>query len=56
LSYRGRAIIRADYPPASASPVDGLTQQTLAQRERVVLQHQQQPMSIVIRTERWEPL
>jgi len=56
LSYRGRAIIRADYPPASASLVDGLTQQTLAQRERVVLQHQQQPMSIVIRTERWEPL
>lgn len=56
LNYRGRAIIRADYPPASISIGKGLTKHTLESGERVVVQHQQQPMTITISTQRWEPL
>ena len=56
LNYRGRAIIRADYPPASAAVVDGLTKQIVAQPGQVRVVHQQQPMSIAISTGRWEPL
>lgn len=56
LSYRGRAIIRAEYPQASTSLAQGLTQQTLERNERVLVQHQQQPMTIAISTQRWEPL
>lgn len=56
LNYRGRAIIRADYPTASAAIVEGLTKQILAQPGQVRVVHQQQPMSIAISTQRWEPL
>ncbi len=54
LNYRGRTIIRADYS-SSVAVVDGMTKQTLPS-EQVVVQHQQQPLRIAIRTQRWEPL
>lgn len=64
LSHRGRAILRATYRPTHhptyhprpVSVVDGMTEQTVAQAETVLLQHQLQSMAITIKTERWEPL
>lgn len=56
LSHRGRPIISASYGPAPVSVVEGMTQKSVGQAEVVVLQHQLQPMTITIATERLEPV
>ncbi|MEN0038231.1 MAG: DUF3261 domain-containing protein [Cellvibrio sp.] len=56
LSHRGRPIIGASYGPAPVSVVEGMTQKSVGQAEVVVLQHQLQPMTITIATERLEPV
>jgi len=56
LSYRGRPIISATYGATPVSVVNGMTEQTVAHAEAVLLQHQLQSMAITIATERWEPL
>jgi hypothetical protein len=56
LNYKGRPIINAVYSPMPVSVVEGITLKTTTQAETVLLQHQLQPMSITIVTERWEPL
>lgn len=56
LSHRGRPIISARYGPAPVSVVAGMTQETVAQAEVVVLQHQRQSMAIRVATERLEPV
>lgn len=56
LSYRGQPMIRATYSPNSTSFVEGMTPATAAQHERVVLEHQRQPLAITIVTDSWEPL
>jgi len=56
LSHRGRAILSATYGPTPVSVVNGMTEQTVAHAETVLLQHQLQAMAITIKTERREPL
>jgi len=56
LSHRGRPIISATYGPTPVSVVAGMTEQTVAQAETVLLQHQLPSMAITIKTERREPL
>lgn len=56
LHYRGRAIIQVDYAQASRSAENGMDKDTLERAGRVVVQHQQQPMTITISTQHWEPL
>lgn len=56
LNYRGRAIVRATYPPGSLARTEGMNATTLAHHEVVLVEHQYQPLRIRVVSDSWEPL
>ena len=56
LSYRGQPMISAHYGKNPVSAQIGMTMNTAANQETIVLQHQRQPMAITITTQSWESL